>query len=141
MAPVGLDHSFFKRRGPGRHAIVEIRIRFCAREGARAVAVAHRGILDHVVLIRRNRFALLPNRRANRAVGMDCIAGPVVARVGEVKPAGKSSGHNFETELAGKQFGVALDAFEITRAAMKQEKAGFFSIGAEWNSLRVFRLV
>ena len=36
---------------------------------------------------------------------------------------------------------MALDAFEIARAAMKQEKAGFFSISAERNSLRVFRLV
>ncbi len=89
----------------------------------------------------RDRFALLPDRSAHCAVAVDGIVGPIAARVGEVKPAGKSSGHNFETELAGKQLRVALDAFEIARAAMKQEKAGFFSIGAERNSLRVFRLV
>ena len=134
MAPVGLDHSFFKGRGPGRHAVIEICIRLCARERARAVAVAHGRVFHNVVLVRGDRFALLPDRRAHCAVGMDGIAGPVAAGVGKVESAGKSAGDNFEAELAGQQLGVALDAFEITRAAVKQEEAGFFSVGAERES-------
>src|SRR5262249_42028083 len=114
MAPVGLDHSFFKGCWPGSHAVIKVCIRLCARKCARTVAVAHRRVFYNIVLIPCDGIALLPNRRAHRAIGMDGIAGPIAAGVGKVKSSRKSPGNDFETELAGEQLGMPLDAFEIT---------------------------
>src|SRR5262249_10579887 len=122
MAPAGLDHSFFKGCWPGSHAVIKVCIRLCARKCARAVAVAHRRVFHDVVLVGSDRFALLPERRAHCAVGVDGIAGPIAARVGKVKSSRKSPGNDFEAELAGEQLGMSLDAFEITGAAVKQEE-------------------
>src|SRR5688572_63886 len=133
MAPASFDHSFFKSRRPGGHAIPEIAIRLGTRKGASAVAIALRRIFDDIVLVRCDQLALLPDGRAHRAVGMDRIVGPIPARIGKIKPARKSSGHDSKTKFAGEQLGMALDAFEIARAAVKQEEAGLFAVGPDRN--------
>src|SRR5262249_30439111 len=139
MAPVGLDHSFFKGCRPGRHAVIKVRVRPCARKRARTVAVAHGRVFHNVVLVGSDRFALLPERRAHRGVGMNGIAGPIATGVGKIESSRKCPGNDFEAELAGKQLGMSLDAFEITGATVKQEEAGFFAVSSDWNSLRVLR--
>src|SRR5262249_10374881 len=141
MTPIGLDHSFFKGCWPGCHAVIKVCVRFCARKRAGTVAVAHGRIFHDVVLVGSDRFALLPERGAHCAVGVDGIAGPIAAGVGKVKSSRKCPGDDFEAELAGEQLGMALDAFEITGAAVKQEEAGFFTVGAYGNFFRVFGFV
>src|SRR5215470_8841547 len=85
VAPVGFDHSFFEGRRPGRHAIVKIGIGFGAGQRAGAVAIAHGSILDDIVLIRGDGFALFPDRSTYATVGVDGIIGPVATRIRKVK--------------------------------------------------------
>jgi hypothetical protein len=130
MTPASLDHPFFKSGRPGSHAIPEIAIRLGTRKGAGAVTIALGGILDDIVLIGCDQLALFPDGRAHGAVGVDGIVGPVPAGIGEIESAGKGASHHSEAELAGEQFGMALDAFEIARATVKQEEAGLLAVGA-----------
>src|SRR5262249_60158495 len=118
MAPIGLDHSFFKGCWPGRHAVIKVRVRLCARKRARTVAVAHRGIFDHVVLVRCDLLALLPERRAHCSVRVDGVAGPITAGVGEVKFSRKNSRKDFESEISSQQLGGPPGGFEINRTPM-----------------------
>src|SRR5262249_25831329 len=136
MAPIGLDHSFFKGCWPGRHAVIKVCVRPCARKRARTVAVAHGRVFHNIVLVGSDRFALLPERGPHRAIGMNGIAGPIATGVRKVKSSRKSPGDDFEAELTGEQLGMPLDAFEITGATVKQEEAGFFAVCANWNLLR-----
>src|SRR5258705_13337041 len=133
MAAARFDHAFFKGRGPRGHAIPEMGLRFCPRNRARAVAIALRRIFHDLVLIRRDQFALLPDRRAHRAVGVDRVVGPIAAWVGKIESAGESAGDHAKNELAPKQFLVSFDAFEITRATLPQKKARLLTDSAEWN--------
>src|SRR5262249_43745624 len=118
MAPVGLDHAFFKYRRPGSHPIIKIRVRLCPGQGPRPVAVAHRAVSDNIVLIRGDRLALFPDRSPHRAVSMNGIVGPIPAGIGKIESSGKGAGDDLEAEFAGEQFGVTLDALKITRAAV-----------------------
>ncbi len=141
MALAGFDHACFKRRRPGGHAIPENRLRFGLRQRARAVAVALGSVFDDFVLIRPDQLALLPDRRAHGAVGVNRVVGPVAARIGKVKAPGKCPGDDAAAVLAGEQLGVALDAFKITGPAVQEKKADLLAVGAGGDFARVRRLV
>src|ERR1700761_3096377 len=87
MPAAGLFHALLESHGPARHPIVEARAGFGARRRTRAIFHAFRRVFDEIVLIARDIFALLPNRRADGAVGMDRIVRPVAAPIIEIEPA------------------------------------------------------
>ena len=141
MALAGFDHACLERRRPGGHAIPESRFRFGLRQRAGTVAVALTGIFDDFVLIRPDQLALFPDRRAHGAVGVNRVVRPVAARIGKVKSPRKCPGDDPAAVLAGEQLGVALDAFEIARAAVQKKKADLLAVGAGGDFARVRRLV
>src|SRR4029453_16683611 len=102
VAPAGFDHAGFERRGPSGHAIPKNCFWFCFRERARAVTIALRRIFHDVVLVRRDQFALFPDRRAHRAVGVYRVIGPIAAWIGKIESAGESAGDHAKTELANE---------------------------------------
>src|SRR5438094_2749793 len=137
MAPACLDHALFEGCWPSCHAIIKIRLRLRPRQCARAVTIAHRFVFDHVIFIRGDHLALLPDRDAHRSVGTDRVARPISAGIRKIKAPWKSACHDLATEFCRQQFSVPLNPLEVSRATVKQEEAGFFAVGADGNSFRI----
>src|SRR5688572_22741275 len=84
--------AFLEGERPGRHAMVEQRPWLGFGEAADAVTRALRAVLHHFVLIARDQFVFDPDRRADRAVLLDRLPGPVAAGLLQVMPARKTHG-------------------------------------------------
>src|SRR5215204_7698762 len=132
-----IPHALFESDGPARHAVIEDGARFGPRHRAGAITQTHGGIADHVVLIWRDMFADLPDRRAHATVRLDGVPRPVAAGIVEEEAARKRHSDGLVAEFPRVGFGHRLHGLEVSGTAVQEEDADLFTVCAARDLTRV----
>ena len=131
----------FKGHRPARHAMVKLGPLLGTGQDHRAVAIHHRLVFHHLVLIPCDQPVLVPDGRSDAAVRVDGVPRPVAAGIQQVKPTRITHAGHLIAELTRQHPGQFILGSMIAGSSVKQEDPDLVAVRTHWNPGRILGLI